>query len=236
MRIFFKVRAVILPFLCVIFFPIAVFAQNVDAEKSDIYSKLKCCACKVSFDKCDCSQAKEIKAYIDALLESGANREEIFYKSAKKFSSGVILDKQVRQDIEKKLIEEAGDSRPQIVLDLDSFDLGKISRKKGKISKIFRVANKGNAPLIIKQIRTFCPCAAASLKIDKNKSRFFSTEGSPAGWQSEIKPGSTGELEIMVDLSSPHVNTGKLFRDAAITSNDPVHPEVTARIEAEVTE
>lgn len=38
----------------------------------------------------------------------------------------------------------------------------------------------------------------------------------------------------MVDLNSAHVKTGKLIREATITSNDPIYPEVSITIEAEV--
>ena len=213
-----------------------IFAQNTDDLKSDIYSKLKCCACEISFDKCVCPEAKEIKAYVDALIETGLTKDEIFYRVAKKFSLNVILDRQIKGNVEKKLINEAGGKRPQIILEPTYFDFGQVSKKQNRISKIFKLSNQGSQPLVITNIKTSCPCASVSLKVDKNKSRFFSTEGSPKDWQMEIKSGQNGELELVVDLASPHVKTGKLIRDALLTSNDPIYPEVTVRIEAYVTE
>jgi len=229
-----KVSLLILLVGCAIFFSETAFAQSSDESKSQIYSQLKCCACQVSFDKCTCLEAKEMKAYIDALLESGARKEEVFYKVAKKYSLNAILDTQIKQEIEKRLIREAGQSRPQIVLDPSSFDFGVMSKKKGRVSKTFKISNKGNAPLIIKQIKSSCPCATVSLKVDKNKSPYFGTEGSPKDWQSEIKPRKSGELELVVDLASAYVKTGKLIRDASLVSNDPLYPEVSLRVEAEV--
>ena len=234
MRIHYKVLSVILLFTGLIFFSGVTFAQDTDVLKSGIYSKLKCCACKVSFDECTCPEAKEMKAYIDALIESGAPKEDIFYKVAKKFSLNTILEEQIKKDIEKKLIKEAGEKRPQIILDSTSFHFGTMSKKKGKVSKFFGVSNKGNLPLLIKQIKTSCPCATVSLKVGKIKSPYFGTEGSPKDWQVEIKPQGTGEIELMVDLASSHVKPGKLTRDAAITSNDPLYPETTVRVEAEI--
>lgn len=228
--------AILFSVICFMFFPQLTFAQNTAGIKSEIYSKLKCCSCKESFDKCTCPEAKEMKAYIDALLESGTSKEGIFCKVAKKFSLKTIQEEQLRQNIEEKLIQEAGKNRPQIFLKPASFDFGSVNKKQGKISRRFRVFNQGNLPLVIKQIKTSCPCASVSLKINKTKSPYFGTQGSPKDWQSEIKPGKTGELELLIDLGSHHVKTGKLIREASIFSNDPVYPEVAVKIEAEVRE
>ena len=88
--------------------------------------------------------------------------------------------------------------------------------------------------MVIRSLKTSCPCASVALKIDKNQTPYFGTEGSPKVWQAEIKPEETAELELMVDLASPHVKPGKLIRDASIISNDPVYPDVTVKIEAGV--
>jgi len=227
-----RTQTIILLAAGVFLFLRTTFAQNVDALRSDIYSKLKCCSCQVSFDKCFCPEAKEMKAYLDALIESAVPKEEIFYKMAKKFSLNTILDEQVKQDLKKRLIKEAGERRPQIILDSTYFDFGQVTKKHGKISRIFGLTNKGNSPLIIKNIKTFCPCAFVSLRVNENKSPYFSVEGSPKDWQAEIKPGDGAGLEIMIDLTSVHVRPGKVIREAAIVSNDPIYPELTITVEA----
>lgn len=234
MQIRYKIQPIFISFLCLLFILPVVFAQNTDTLKSDIYSRFKCCSCQVSFDKCSCPEAKEMKVYIDALLESSTSKEEIFYKVAKKFSLNTILDAQTKAEVEKRLIEEAGKKRPQLSFDPIIFNFGEVSKKQGKVSKIFKFTNKGNAPLIIKSMKTSCPCASVSLKVNKTKSPYFGIDGSPRDWQSEIKPQESGELELMVDLASSHVKTGRLIRDASLISNDPVYPKVTVRVEAEV--
>jgi len=236
MQIRYKIQSIFVLFLCLLFILPVVFAQNNDALKSEVYSKLKCCACQVSFDKCTCLEAKEMKAYIDALLESSTSKEEIFYKVAKKFSLNTILDEQIKQDIEKKLIREAGQSRPQALIDSSSYNFGRVSKKQGKVSKSFNLSNQGNSPLIIKNLKTSCPCATVSLKVNKKKNPYFGTEGAPKDWQIEIKPGEYGELELRIDLASSHVKPGKLIRESSIFSNDPVYPELKIMVEAEVTD
>ncbi len=234
MRINHKVYLVILSSICLAFFSQITFAQNAEGVKSEIYSKLKCCPCRESFDKCTCPEAKEIKAYIDALLESGTSKDGVFYKVANKFSLKVIQDEQLSQSIERKLIQEAGKNRPQVFLEPVSFDFGRVNKKQGKISKVFKLSNKGTLPLIIKNIKTSCPCATASLKVNKKNTPYFATQGAPKDWQIEIKPGGSGELELMIDLKSEQVKSGKLIREAYVFSNDPIYPEVTVMVVAEV--
>ena len=204
--------------------------------KSDIYSKLKCCPCKVSFDKCVCAEAKEMKSYIDALLESGVSKGEIFYKVAKKFSLNVIVDQQLKRDIEKRLISEAGEKRPQLVLESSSFNFGKASKRQGKVSKVFKLYNKGTARLIITNIRVSCSCVTAALKVGANINPYFGIAGASPGWQARIGPGAGAELEVVADLAHPSMGAGRQVRDIFVASNDPVYPQVSIRVEIEVTD
>jgi len=234
LKVYRRINAIILCFLSLIFFSQLAFAQGLDALKSDIYSKLKCCSCKEAFEKCTCPEAKEMRAYIDALLESAGSNDDIFYKIAKKFSLNTVIDAKIRQDVERRLIKEAGDKYPKIILTPDYFDFGQVTRKQGKLSKEFNLTNRGNAILIIKNIRTSCPCASVSLNANKNKSLYFGTAGAPKDWQVAINPGESGILELSVDLASPYVKAGKMIRDASVISNDIIYPEILVRVEAEV--
>ena len=236
MKVYYEAKKLALLFFCLIFSFQIVFAQNTDNLKKDIYSKLKCCPCKESFEACVCPEAKEMKAYVEALLETGATKEDIFYKVAKKFSLKVISDEPTRISVEKKLIKDAGNFRPQIVLEPKSFDFGSVSIKQSKISKTFKLINKGNADLIVTSVSTSCPCAFVSLKINKDKSRYFGTEGSPKDSEFKIKRNQIAELEVIIDLKSPSIKVGKTTRAAFIKSNDPINPDVTAMIEMEVKE
>lgn len=204
--------------------------------KTDIYSKLKCCPCKVSFDKCVCDEAKAMKSYIDALLESGLSQDEIFYKVAKKFSLNAIADQQLKRDIEKRLISEAGEKRPQIILESGYFNFGKVGKIQGRITKIFKLYNKGNSDLIVTNIRVSCSCITASLKVGADMSPYFAIAGAGPGWKMKIEPGGSGELEVALDLAHPSMGIGRQIRDIFIASNDAVYPEVSLRVEVEVTD
>ena len=227
-------------FLCLlslIFFSQVVFAQNVDTQKSDIYSKLIDYRCTgMSLDKCDCPAAKEMKAYIDALLEVGVAKEDIFYKVAKKFSPKVILDKQIKSEVEQRLIKETGGKRSQIIFEPVSLNFGKVSKKQAKVNKIFKLYNKGNTDLVITNVRVSCGCVSVSLKVGKNKSPYFGVAGANPGWQAAIAPGKYGELEVVLDLNHSSMGMGKQIRNVFVSNNDPLNPEASLKVEIEVIE
>ena len=233
-RIRYKRIIFALSLFCFLFLLQIVFAQNTQDIKADIYSKLKCCVCKVPFNKCVCSEAKEIKGYVEALLETRVTKDEIFYRVAKKFSVNAIADKEIKAEIEKRLIDEMGEKRPQIILEPTSFNFGQVSKKQRKITKIFKLYNKGTEDLTITNIRVSCNCVAASLRVGKNRSPSFGVGGATPGWRSVIEPGKSGGLEVELDLAHPSMAVGKEIRDIFISSNDPLYPETKIRIEAQI--
>jgi len=229
-------RLMIAAFSFLIFFSSIASAQNTDTIKPEIYSKLKCCDCGMKFEECRCAHAGPMKAYIDALLEGSTPKEEIFYKVAKKFSLSTIIDEKIKRDVEKRLAAEAGPLRPQLVIEPASFHFGEVSRQKGKISKIFKVRNKGKANLVITNIKASCACTLASLSIGKNKGPYFGSAGAAQGWQAELKPDEVGELEVVLDLNHKSVKTGDLIREVSLKSNDPLYPELGVTVEAKITD
>ncbi len=221
---------------CLLFLCQAVKANETEDLKAQIYSKIKCCNCSEPFAQCACPEAKQIKGYIDALIDTGVSKEDIFYKLGNKFTVKIITDPQIKASVERKIIAEAGENRPQVVLDPVSFDFGDVSKKQGKSNKTFKVFNKGKENLVIKDLRTSCPCTIVALDVHGVKSPYFETKGAPAGWQAEIKPGEAAQLDVILDLLSPHVKTGEVIRDVTIKSNDPLYPEVTVIVKAKVSD
>lgn len=223
-------RKVFIVMLLIVFLNLTAFA----GVKEDIYSKLKCCNCGKSFAPCVCAHAKEIKAYIDALLEVGLEKEEIFIKIAKKYSLDNITDKALRKEIEEKLISKAGKNRPQISIDPLSYNLGRVSKSKGKLKLNIKVQNTGKDVLKITDLKTTCACTTVQLKINKYTSPSFSTEGAESGWEASIGPEEKGELLIVTDLTHEHVHLGPMVRTVEIRSNDPVRSLIKIEFEAEI--
>ncbi|MFH0941215.1 MAG: DUF1573 domain-containing protein [Candidatus Omnitrophota bacterium] len=232
------IKKVILAFVFLLLFRGAVFAQAPIDLKADIYSKLKCCACDMAFGPCGCKEAIEMKAYIEALIDSGVSKDDIFYKVAKKYSLRVILDERIKAKIEKKVLKEAGGKVPRIALETASFNFGDASKKKGAIRQIFKLYNEGNSNLVITNIRVSCDCVIASLKAGDTKSPDFGVMGArDSGWQAVIKPGKSAELEVTLDLAHVSMEAGKKeVRDIFITSNDPLNSQTSLRVEVDVKE
>lgn len=224
-------------FLSSVIFPQITFAQQSPDLKAEIFPKLRDRRCAtMSLDKCNCPDAKEIKAYIEALIETGVQKEEIFYKAAKKFSPIVILDSALKAEIEKKLSAELGENRPQISLELNSFDFGRASKKNGVVKKTIGIYNKGGKDLIITDIKVSCSCTTASLKVGKNISPAFGAAGAGAGWNMVIEPNKAGELEIVFDAANPSIKAGKVNRSLAISSNDPLYAQLLVQFEVLVSD
>jgi len=237
MKISTQMRWLILSFFGLALLSPMAFAKNNDAIKSEIYSKIECLTCRnMTIDKCNCPKAREMKAYIEALLDTEMAAEEIFYRVAKKFSLRVIMDRQIRAEVEKRLVQETGGKMAKAVLDISSFNLGTVSKGQGKVSHIFKLHNRGNGVLIVKNLKASCPCVTVSLKIGKNKTPYFGTNGAPADWQIQVNPGKSAEIEVVIDLQHRTVSVGKLMREVYINTNDVLNPETTLRIEAEVTD
>lgn len=227
-------KKIMLFFLAAGFISSAVFAQDIGALKTEIHSKFRDKRCNMPLSECNCPEAKEMKGYIDALLETGMTKEDIYYKIAKKYSLSLVLDNQLKAELEKRLIQETGSERPQIALETTSFNFGDVSKSQGKVKTIFRMSNKGNADLVITNLQASCVCTTISLAVDKQKSPYFDNKGAPKDWKMVLKPNQKAELEVVLDLAHKAVSPGDLVREVDIVSNDPLYPEASVRVEAKV--
>jgi len=210
------------------------FAGDQDSLKKEIYAKLKCCACNEPFETCVCPEAKEMKTYIEALLDAQVKKEEIYYKVAKKFTLNKISDEAEKEIIKKRLLSEAGEKRPQLVLEPSSLNLGNIKKNEGAVKRAVKIFNRGDRDLIISNIRVSCDCVKVSLINKGKESSDFGVSGSPAAWSGIIEPNKEAVLDIKVDSNHSSVVEGKLFREVYILSNDPLYPQTNLKVEANV--
>jgi len=214
-----------------------IYAQNSKDLKADIYSKIRDYRCtEMTLDKCDCPAAKEMKAYIDAFLETGMSERDILYRVAKKFSLRVIVDQSVKESIEKKLIKETGGNYSRSMFEPPLFNFGQVSKSQGKVSMVSKIYNKGNLDLIITNIRVSCPCVSVSLKTGQEKSEYLGVGGASAGWQAVIAPNRFGELEVVLDLNHSSMSIGKQVREVYISSNDLFEKNTSVKAIIEVKE
>jgi archaellum component FlaG (FlaF/FlaG flagellin family) len=175
-----------------------------------------------------------MKAYIEALKDSGVSKDDIFLKVAKKYSLDTILDKDIKARVEKELIKDFGDKRPQIVIEPKTHNFGQVLRSQGTVTNIFKIKNKGNSELIINNVYTACPCTSVYIKVNKYESPVFSTTGAPKDWQVKLQPGKVAELKVTLDLNHKSLNVGNVSRKVLVLSNDPLYPSASATISAEL--
>ena len=208
--------------------------QNTYDLESEIYPKLSGVRCTIPLAGHDCHEARVMKAYIEGLKDAGASKEDIFLKVAKKFSVNTILDQQIKAQVEKEVVKDLDNKRPQIAIEPAVFDFGKISKMQGIVTHIFTINNKGNSDLIINNIYPACPCTIASLRIDDYKSPYFNTSGASKGWQVKLPPGKTADLEVIFDVNKENLKIGNVSRKILIISNDPLYSSINVEITAEV--
>jgi len=91
-------------------------------------------------------------------------------------------------------------------------DFGKVNSG-DKVNYTFRFMNKGESPLIIKDIKTSCGCTAALLSLDN------------------LQPGQEGTLMVELDTKN---RSGKMSRTISILSNDPKDPAKILTIYADI--
>lgn len=105
-----------------------------------------------------------------------------------------------------------GEKAPKIVFKDESWDFGRI--KQGEmLTHVFLFTNEGDAPLIIKKVRTSCGCTAVLVS------------------EKKIAPGNKGEIKV--DFNTKGYE-GKVSKYVYVETNDPLEPQkqlvVTAKI------
>ncbi len=222
----------------IIIISLIVFSNSIAFAdiKEDIYSKLKCCSCPKLFASCSCRHSKEIKAYIDTFPEKALSQEEILVKIAKKFGLDTIVDPESRKLVEKELIAEVGEKRPEIFIDPTRYNLGEVSKASGELRVEVKLQNKGRRKLKITDLKPSCPCTTVKLKKKKYISPAFGTKGAKPGWAVSIRPKEVGELIIIVDLNHASIDLGGMLRTIEVKSNDPLKPSIKIELEAQIIE
>lgn len=101
----------------------------------------------------------------------------------------------------------AGGSAPSIEIPRMRQDFGEVFER-AKYEYAFVVRNRGNADLVIEDVRPGCGCTVA--KFDK-----------------VIAPGAEGKIELVLDGDRVQ---GEFAKTAVVKTNDPAHPELTLTI------
>ncbi|MBI4427288.1 MAG: DUF1573 domain-containing protein [Candidatus Magasanikbacteria bacterium] len=113
---------------------------------------------------------------------------------------------------------------PKLALEINKFDFGDVSMANGLAKKKVKITNIGDGDLKISRMQTSCMCTKVTLDAGGKQSPEFGMPGhggGASGWSQVIKPGESGELEIIFDPNAHGPNaTGLITRTIDIFSND----------------
>jgi len=101
----------------------------------------------------------------------------------------------------------AQEARPRIELPRMKIDLGKIFEAK-EYDYVFPVLNRGNADLVISEVKPGCGCTAAT-------------------FDRVIPPGGEGKIRLLVEGDRVH---GTFEKSAQVLTNDPDHAQMTLAV------
>lgn len=120
--------------------------------------------------------------------------------------------------------EGASKGTPKLALEIDKFDFGDVSMANGLAKKKVKITNTGDGDLKISRMQTSCMCTKVALDAEGKRSPEFGMPGHGGGssnWSQVIKPGESGELEIIFDPNAHGPDaTGLITRTIDIFSND----------------
>ncbi|MRR07722.1 MAG: DUF1573 domain-containing protein [Deltaproteobacteria bacterium] len=103
---------------------------------------------------------------------------------------------------------------PVLEVEKPVFDFGAIPQGK-KLDHVFKLVNKGDAPLTINRTRTSCGCTVANVSTKT------------------IAPGKSADLKISFDSAN---FGGKVTKTITVESNDPAAPATTLTIKGIINE
>jgi len=228
--------------LNIVLWPQVLWTQPEDL-KTEIYQNVTGgCAQRKPLSEEQCYEAQIRKAYIDVLIGKTLSQDDIYYKFARRYSANSILNDEIRKIVKQRSAKESKMPKPRIVFESLNYHLGSVSRtpppiprrkftwkdRKSHIAETPRpraqvagkitIWNKGKASLVIGELTPSHGCISATFN-----------------GPTDLAPGQSTTLNLLVDLEHPLVDLGPLHETLAITSNDPENPTVMLTIDADVT-
>lgn len=199
-----------------------------------------CCGKPLNPDKICCGDMRQKIDYVDTQVDAGFSREDVIFRTAKKFGMESLAKAETKQGIKNQLIAQAPADAPKIVFEQSSQDLGQISQADGEVSATFSFKNEGKSNLVIDKLTTSCGCTSASIAYQGKEGPTFTMPGhgkkNPVNWSVAVAPGDEAQLKVYYDPNA-HGKQKKdvmsVTRTVSVFSNDPVEFETKVRIELE---
>ncbi len=181
-----------------------------ELDIQNVRASCGCTAARPEKNKLDPNESTDLKVEFNSAYKSGKQIKYVYIESNDpnnkelkiQFDGNVI----VKKDSDK------ASTAPKIYFPESEHDFGKV--KEGKsVDYTFKLINRGNSILEIKNVNTSCGCTAAVLSDKK------------------IEPGKEGTIKVEFDTTH---RTGEVTRTIAVTSNDPEEPNKILIIKADI--
>lgn len=192
--------------------------KNVGTEKLVIDKVKASCGCTAAApdkNEIEPGDSTSIKVKFDSHGRKGIQKKYVY------IFSNDPEQKQLRLTFTTKIIEHAEvdkkkvnkESSSELEISQSEVDFGDVESGQKKENEIYFI-NKGKADLIINEIKSTCECITAS--VSKYK----------------LLTGEVGIMKIFFDSSN---RNGEITRTLMVLSNDPISPEQTIVVHANVT-
>jgi len=116
------------------------------------------------------------------------------------------------------------ENSPIIEIEPSSYNFGTVSQAEGAVSGTVSIYNRGNEPLVLKNMDTSCGCTSAAIVDNAIEGPRFSMAmhgTNPKDWKQVILPGDSAELKIYYNPNVHKDLRGSVRRSVSIYSNDP---------------
>lgn len=216
--------------------PNIVVEEVEQAVAKNIYHLFQCPCCGKPIDECSCPMAKERTSFIDGASATDVSKDEVVLAYIKKYGLSSFIDEDEGNKFREKLVEQAPEERPIISLNIDTYDLGDVSQKKGTVATFFEIKNNGKTDLVINRLETSCGCTSASIVYQSEEGPKFHMPGhgineEVGDWEVAIAPNETAQLKVYYDPNMHEKFRGTATRSIYIYSNDPIDFQKEVKIE-----
>ena len=206
-------------------------------EAKEIYPMFTCPCCGNPLDKekpC-CGSATQMINFIDQKIGSGADKDAVILATAQEFGLERLADESERTALREKLLANAPEDAPKVVILETKKDLGVVNVKNGVLTTEFVIKNVGKSNLVVDKLSSSCGCTSASLVYQSTEGPRFYMAGHgqkepDPNWKISIAPGAEAQVKVYYDPTVHPELTGPVTRQVSVHSNDPVDFETRLTI------
>ncbi len=117
---------------------------------------------------------------------------------------GVLFFAQPKSADHTTMADNQNASSLNLQIEPQSYDFGTISMKNGMVTKVFKIKNTKNEPILLSQLYTSCMCTNASIKINGKDIGPFGMLGGHGGGGMKMlnetfKAGDEAEVSVVFD-------------------------------------